>query len=72
MLALEELPTDLPFHRSAGTHPRSAAVLGGSAVAAVLTETTRKILGGEETLTAPRHSGYVIQIMGGEEQQQTF
>lgn len=51
---------------------RSAAVLGGSAVAAVLTETTRTILGGEETLTAPRHSGYVIQIMGGEEQQQTF
>lgn len=43
MLALDELPTYHPFHRS-------AAVLGGSAVAAVLTETTRKILGGEETL----------------------
>lgn len=50
---------------------RSAAVLGGSAVAAVLTETTRKILGGRRD-TAPCHSGYVIQIMGGEEQQQTF
>lgn len=50
MLALDELPQiTLSTALQAHVH-RSAAVLGGSAVAAVLTETTRKILGGEETL----------------------